>query len=78
MGIYTARLENGRWGDPELVVPPKGGIPNWNPVLFKSSQTGEVLLFYKVGKTPASWRGFLLRSTDNGNTWGNPEILPEV
>lgn len=38
---------------------------------------GEVLLFYKVGKTPATWRGFLMRSADGGRTWKTPEELPE-
>ena len=46
----------------------EGGVPTWNPVLFVTRK-GEVLLFYKVGRTPAAWRGFLLRSTDAGVTW---------
>jgi hypothetical protein len=80
VGIYTARYEVqnpfGKWSAPELVVAPKGGIPTWNPVLFVTRK-GEVLLFYKVGRTPAAWKGFLLRSTDQGVSWGAPETLPE-
>jgi len=51
------------------------GVPTWNPVLFKTHD-GQVLLFYKVGRSPASWRGFVKRSMDNGTTWGAPELLP--
>lgn len=31
----------------------------------------------QVGKAPAQWRGFLLRSTDDGKTWGQPQELPQ-
>ena len=51
-----------------VVFNAEGGVPTWNPVLFVTRK-GEVLLFYKVGRTPAAWRGFLLRSTDAGVTW---------
>lgn len=42
------------------------------------TRKGEVLLFYKVGRTPAVWRGYVLRSADAGKTWGaGPETLPD-
>ena len=76
VGIYAARFENGKWGAPSLLVPPENRVPTWNPVLFVTRK-GEVLLFYKVGRTPATWRGFLLRSSDQGMTWSAPEALPD-
>eukprot|EP00740_Mantoniella_antarctica_P008279 CAMPEP_0181354174 /NCGR_PEP_ID=MMETSP1106-20121128/3221_1 /TAXON_ID=81844 /ORGANISM="Mantoniella antarctica, Strain SL-175" /LENGTH=393 /DNA_ID=CAMNT_0023466821 /DNA_START=479 /DNA_END=1660 /DNA_ORIENTATION=+ len=76
VGIYTARFQGGTWSAPDLVVPPKGGVPTWNPVLFVT-RSGETLLFYKVGRTPAAWRGFVLRSVDQGKSWGAPETLPD-
>lgn len=35
------------------------------------------MLFYKVGRTPAVWKGFVLRSSDQGRSWSDPEPLPE-
>jgi alpha-L-rhamnosidase len=47
----------------------------WNPVLYQVPN-GELLLFYKVGPNVAGWKGWLIRSKDNGVTWGKPEALP--
>jgi len=38
---------------------------------------GPLLLFYKVGPTPKDWWGMLIKSTDNGQTWSQPQRLPE-
>ncbi len=48
----------------------------WNPVLFQVSK-GELILFYKVGKDVADWKGYLIRSKDEGENWSKPEALPE-
>jgi predicted neuraminidase len=62
--------------------------PCWNPVLFQMPGTpqrafptardaGPLLLFYKVGPSPSTWWGELIRSDDYGRTWTKPERLPE-
>lgn len=48
----------------------------WNPVLFRR-KNGELLLFYKVGPSPATWWGMLKISYDNGRTWSRAYRLPE-
>ena len=78
--IWVSRRENGAWVGPELVA---DGIQNdtlrypcWNPVLYQVPG-GELIMFYKVGPSPSTWKGFLKRSFDNGRTWGEAEALPE-
>lgn len=36
----------------------------------------ELLLFYKTGPHPSEWTGWLMRSRDQGHTWGAPAQLP--
>jgi predicted neuraminidase len=84
VGIWFSRSLNGGWSAPVEVangegVGPDGARvrhPAWNPVLFQAKR-GPLLLFYKVGPTPARWRGFLKRSMDGGLTWSAAEPLPE-
>jgi predicted neuraminidase len=86
VAIWLARREPGsRWSDPVEVADGVTGDtrhPTWNPVLFRPAPaaTGEappLLLFYKVGPTPASWWGMLRRSHDSGRTWSPAERLPD-
>lgn len=79
VGIWVSRLENGKWTPSVEVV---NGVqneslryPTWNPVLFQIPN-GELMLFYKVGPSPSTWWGMLVKSKDNGKTWGKPEKLP--
>ena len=48
----------------------------YNPVLCQMPD-GEVLLFYKIGRFVQDWTGWLVRSTDNGQTWSEKQPLPE-
>jgi alpha-L-rhamnosidase len=80
--IYVSRKDQGakKWSAPMNVA---NGIRNdtlryacWNPVLYQVP-AGELLLFYKVGPSPAKWKGWLIRSKDGGVSWSKPEALPE-
>jgi len=80
VGIWLSRNENGRWTAPAEVASgaeiPPGRFPCWNPVLFQPAM-GPLLLFYKVGPNPSSWRGMWKTSEDGGKTWSPPKRLPE-
>ena len=80
VGIWLSRKHEKRWPAPVEVAKGRSAEgaaePCWNPVLFRPSR-GPLLLFYKVGPSPSAWRGFLVRSTDDGRTWSKPEPLPE-
>ena len=50
----------------------------WNPVLLQiPGKKGELLLFYKVGKSVADWKAYILRSKDGGKSWSKPEAMPD-
>jgi predicted neuraminidase/lysophospholipase L1-like esterase len=51
-------------------------LPTWNPVLFQP-RNGPLLLFYKVGPSPAKWWGMMMHSDDEGATWSKPTRLPD-
>lgn len=80
VGIWVSRFIDGKWSESVEVA---NGIqndtlryPTWNPVLFQVPN-GDLLLFYKIGPSPSTWWGMLLRSSDGGISWSKPEILPE-
>lgn len=77
VGIWMSRFKDGAWSeDAWQLVPPVNGVPCWNPVLAYLPETRETLLFYKVGLDTETWRPFILRSFDDGLTWGSPEPFP--
>ncbi|KJD31169.1 glycosyl hydrolase [Tamlana nanhaiensis] len=80
VGIYTSFFKDDSWSTPKCLIEPlikeKDTLPCWNPVLFKS-KSNNVYLFYKVGKNPREWFGAMIVSKDDGETWSDPEYLPE-
>lgn len=78
VGIWVARLVDGRWTAPVEVangVQPDGTRhPCWNPVLFQP-KIGPLMLFYKVGPSPSAWWGMLRTSIDDGKTWSDARRL---
>lgn len=80
--IWVCRKEKGSegWTAPVEVangiLSPTERKACWNPVLFQIPD-GELLLFYKIGKSVADWSGWVKRSSDNGKTWSEAEMLPE-
>jgi predicted neuraminidase len=80
--IYVCRKDRGaaKWTAPLNVA---NGIQSdtlryacWNPVLYQIPH-GDLLLFYKIGPSPAKWKGWLVRSKDGGVSWSKPWPLPE-
>lgn len=77
--IWVSRHENGKWTAPQNVadgVMPDKRYPTWNPVLYQVPG-GDLLLFYKIGPSPSTWKGWLKTSKDNGLTWSEARALPE-
>lgn len=72
--IFLARRDQNGWGKATQVC--KHDAASWNPVLWKDNQSGQLLMFYKVGVSPENWSGLLKRSNDGGRTWSEPEMLP--
>ena len=77
--IWVSRFQDGHWTPAANVANgmQAGGkrFATWNPVLFQAPG-GPLLLFYKVGPSPAEWWGMLMRSTDGGRSWSEPVRLP--
>lgn len=78
--IWVSRRVNNKWTRPVSVA---NGIqsdtlryPTWNPVLYQVPG-GELLLFYKIGPSPSTWKGWMKTSKDNGITWSDAKALPE-
>ncbi len=80
VGIWFARMMGGHWLPATEVadgVQPDGNrYPAWNPVLF-APRKGLLVLFYKVGPSPSTWWGMMMKSRDGGLTWSKPRKLPD-
>jgi predicted neuraminidase len=72
--IWQSAFDGKAWSPP-AVAAEEPGYPTWNPVLFLSRKK-TLFLFYKAGRSPQTWSGFVKRSSDGGKTWGKAEILP--
>jgi alpha-L-rhamnosidase len=67
------------WQSPYVVadsyeIPGQKNKPCYNPVLFRFDKK-TLFLFYKIGKSPMNWKGYLKKSFDGGNTWSKAEDL---
>jgi predicted neuraminidase len=78
--IWVSRLVDNKWTEAINVA---NGIQNdtlryacWNPVLYQVPG-GDLLLFYKIGPSPAKWKGFMKTSADGGITWSAQKALPD-
>ncbi|UEG52840.1 exo-alpha-sialidase [Mucilaginibacter daejeonensis] len=78
--IWVSHRVNGKWTEGVNVA---NGIqndtlryPTWNPVLYQVPG-GELMLFYKIGASPGTWKGYWKTSKDNGYTWSDQMALPE-
>jgi predicted neuraminidase len=81
VGIWLSRQEAGKWLPAQEVatgVQADGTTryPCWNPVLFQPKDS-PLMLFYKVGPTPAKWWGEVMTSADCGKTWSVARHLPQ-
>src|SRR5579862_385238 len=72
--IWLSHSDGSEWSQPQKVAEAED-VPCWNPVLF-TMPSKEILLFYKAGKTPREWSGFLKRSFDEGKTWSEESGFP--
>jgi len=80
VGIWLSRRLDEGWTPPIEVA--NGGQPDgtrrpcWNPVLY-ALRGNELMLFYKVGPSPQTWRGMVRTSHDGGQTWTPPRRLQD-
>ncbi len=78
VGIWISRDDGTVWSAPLEVAngvrSPAKRYPCWNPVLF-NPRNGPLMLFYKVGPSPSSWKGMLMTSDNDGATWSEPRKL---
>jgi predicted neuraminidase len=74
VAIWASRMSGGTWGDP-VKIADEEGVPCWNPVLMADGR--RVLLFFKAGPNPRTWRTLRSVSADEGRTWSHPaELVP--
>ncbi|MGI9427559.1 MAG: sialidase family protein, partial [Bythopirellula sp.] len=80
VGIWLSHHRGDGWSEPvevaNGVVADGERYPTWNPVLFQP-RSGSLMLFYKVGPTPRDWWGMVMTSQDGGQTWSEPQRLPD-
>lgn len=76
--IYITRGNSGHWQEPAIVATPNEVQRNnqacFDPVLFETD--GRLYLFYRIGKSPRDWSGFVKVSDDAGVSWSKAIALP--
>lgn len=73
VAIWCSVRTNGEWSSP-VKVAHQDGTPHWNPVLFKRSD-GDIYLYYKVGRRISQWHTMFTYSSDNCQSWKQPQVL---
>lgn len=73
VGIWLSKGEPGSWSPPVEIAKIREDA-HWNPVLFQDP-SGEIILFFKVGKTIDFWETWYQVSNDNGETWSEAKEL---
>lgn len=73
--IAIAQRSLGGWELPRIAVKMMYEA-HWNPVLYRLPDN-RIALYFKVGASPASWKTFVMYSTDDGEHWSTPaELVP--
>lgn len=73
VGIWLAKGKPGAWSAPVEVAKLREE-PHWNPVLFRAP-SGDIVLYFKVGKSIDTWETWYKVSADNGDTWSEAQML---
>ena len=73
VGIWLSKGKPGAWSAPVEVAKLREE-PHWNPVLFRAP-SGEIILYFKVGKNIDTWETWYKVSRDNGDTWSEAQML---
>lgn len=75
VGIWLSQGNPGNWSAPVEVAKIREDA-HWNPVLA-NDPSGNITLFFKVGKTIDFWETWFMVSEDGGETWSEArELVP--
>jgi predicted neuraminidase len=72
VGIWYSVHNGKKWAAPARAAK-VDNTPHWNPVLM-TDETGEIHLFFKIGKEIPYWQTYWMHSRD-GKTWSKPTEL---
>lgn len=73
--VRIAIHRGGRQDTERVMIGARGqDLPHWNPVLQRRND-GRIRLYFKVGRTIATWQTWVAESGDDGRTWDAPDLL---
>jgi predicted neuraminidase len=76
VGIWLSKGLPKQWSAPVEIAKLREE-PHWNPVLFRVP-SGEIILYFKIGKTIDTWETWYMTSKDEGDTWSEAkELVPD-
>jgi predicted neuraminidase len=73
VGIWLTKGKPGNWSTPVEIAKIREDA-HWNPVLFQGND-GNIILYFKVGKTIDRWETWYKLSADEGKTWSEAKEL---